>query len=516
MSSESAMLMVMNFVFDYEALDTVLPGVTQAYRDLRSPDFVGIYTSNGELFNHTFFGRDAGMTAKFVADFDHEVALEAIYMLAAYQGVEFDDVTGEQPGKIHHELRDFTTWQGSWFHRIGFYFLRSVWGVENHRLLTYFADDSTATYIRLVHKYATRIDQSILTAAYKDKHAQYATIAESVERAANWIVGNLNADGLLIVKRSNSWALPFQIFQDSVTAYAWSDGKLANYSQPISYVETQAYGLDALMDACHLLPKSHYLEVWRESIDKMIDALLNNFWTSDEDFFASCISQRSGSLKPLDVPNVSAGFTLNNLFWKDIPMQERSQKISRVVERLFSDEFLTDVGLRTRSKYHSSVTKKHIEYHDQSTVWPMFNFMVIEGLRKHRLYRLAEQLEWRLLRAAKSIEGFQEFYIVDEHGKVYNPFDHAERKLSAQMRPERNIAFTVVPMMVIARRQNGKQIELEQADWQAELEKSILSRIDLLTAEMIDEPIEVIPVKIRRTMAGISAFKSLILKRVRN
>ena len=505
----------MNLHEHQKKIESILPGISQAYKGLRSPDYVGLYTSNGELFNHTFFGRDAGMTAKFVSDFDHEVAIEVIYMLASYQGVDFNDITGEQPGKIHHEFRDFTTWRGRLFYRLGFFFMKLVWGAKNQRLLTYFADDATATYIRLIHKYATRIDRSILSGVYKDKNGEYGSVADSVEKAANWIVGNLSDSGLLSVKRVNRWSLPFQIFQDSVTAYAWSDGKIVNFKDTISYVEAQVYALDALQDACHMLPSSRYVETWQESIDKMTRTLLNDFWDHDKQYFTACISQRDGVLKPLDVPNISAGFTLNNSFWKDISSSERRDKISSVVERLFSDEFLTDVGLRTHSRHYQNPTRHHVEYHDHQTVWPMFNFMVIEGLRRHRLYRLAGQLERRLLRAAKTIDGFQEFYIVDVEGRLYEPDKEAKRKISSQMYPERNIAFTVVPMMVVARRQVDTPQELPTEAWQTELEERILSRIPILKIEEIDVPINKTAVRIKRIKAGVGAFLAIIFKQVR-
>lgn len=64
-------------------MNTIIPGVVDAYAKLRSKEGRGLYTSRGRFFNHTIFGRDSSMSAKFVTDFDHEAAVEVITVAAA-------------------------------------------------------------------------------------------------------------------------------------------------------------------------------------------------------------------------------------------------------------------------------------------------------------------------------------------------------------------------------------------------------------------------------------------------
>ena len=141
---------------DADALNEVIPGVTDAFDALRATNNDGIYTSNGAYYNHTVFGRDAALSGRFVCDFDHDLARDIIIRLARLQGYKYRQRNQEEPGRIHHEWRDFRTWKGRPMERLSVAFAGLLWGAHDHRLLTYYASDSTAEYIRLVEKYARR------------------------------------------------------------------------------------------------------------------------------------------------------------------------------------------------------------------------------------------------------------------------------------------------------------------------------------------------------------------------
>jgi glycogen debranching enzyme len=456
-------------------LEAVVPGVFDAYHSLKSHDGMGLHTSSGSFYNHTLFGRDGSMAAKFVADFDHDIVCETIIALAALQGTENDPRTQEQPGRIHHELRDFRTWRGSLADRILFLPWYRLWGVRNRQLLTYFSVDTTASYIRLVHKYAKHIDASILLRKVTNHHGEVVTIAESLVAAAGWIIDKVQDDGRMVNTRRNRWSLPFQTYQDSLTTYSRADGSLANYIQPISYVEVQAFAADALDDMAELFPGHDLTLAWRETARRMHNALVDSFWDNQQKFFASAIDADG----PLDVPNISAGWTLNTSLWREMEDEELASYIGPIVERLFSDEFLTTVGLRTMSKDAQLPVDEIIGYHSPEVVWPMFTFMVVEGLRRHRLYGLATQLENRILNSLNATGNFDEFFIVLRDGTVALQADKgSDGTLKVQMPPEKRIGFTVVPAMTMAKRSSYHDEHLPQNDWQKKLEKKILEKID--------------------------------------
>lgn len=464
-----------------QAIEALIPGVFESYESLKKDNPYGIYTSSGSFYNHAIFARDVASAARFVGSFEHDTARLIMKTLMAYQGVAHNKRTQEQPGRIHHEYRDFSRWRARLSEKLILRLMGSLWGVRNGKLLTYYATDSTASYIRAVYRFAGRIDSAFLDKEYPNKLGELTTVQKSVEQAAQWIMSNVDNQGRFVASRS-SWSLPYQTFQDSVTAYSWADGKPVNYKQPHSFLEAQSFNASALENISKLLAgRSENVNAYKECAHHMRRTLIRDYWDNESNFFTSVLSERDGAMRPLDVPNITAGWVLNASWWSEVPTQERQKKVCSVVNRLFSDEFLTPVGLRTRSKFVTEPLGDVVDYHGSQTVWPMFNYMVVEGLRRHRLYRLAEQLENRVVNGVNAIKKFAEFMVVDKDGTFYHPtknylLDH----LSVQMIPERDIAFTIVPLLSIARHRLAGLEELTPLPWQAELESAVMSRLQMV------------------------------------
>ncbi len=460
-----------------EELDAIIPGVVAAYKSLKTKNGMGIYTSNGAFYNHTFFGRDSAMAAKFVVDFDHSVARETIIALASLQGTKTDDITQEALGRIHHEYRDMTQWEGSGFERWALSFFLHRWGGSDKLLQTYYALDTTSLFIRLVNKYVHHVDMSLLTQNVRLRSGEQVTVEETLVRAANWITSQVNERGHLVSYRPNGWSLPYQTFQDSSTAFPRTDGSLANFKNGIAYTEAQAFAVDALEDVARLLEEHSERHNWQEVAHTMREALLIDFWDKETNFFGSAIDEKG----LVDLPTVTAGWTLNTSLWHELPKEHQAETISAIVEKLFSDDFLTPVGLRSRALGSPQPLPGVVEYHGRLSVWPMFTFMVIEGLRRHNLHRLAAQLENRLINGLNANGDFEEYFVLDHDGSMLRavPGKKATRTVHAQMLPEKNIAFTVIPAMVLAQRaENDKRAWPEPNDWQSQLEESVLARID--------------------------------------
>lgn len=461
----------MTYAADAENIDAIIPGVTAAYAALKSQEGLGLQTSTGSFYNHTLFGRDASNAAKFVSDFDHELVKETIVALAKFQGTQNNMRTQEEMGRIHHEYRNFRTWKGTLFERIPFLLLDDKWDIKDSQLLSYFSLDTTASFIRLTHKHVAHTDASILQKSITNHHGKTYTIQESVETAADWIMDKIDDRGLIGERQTNSYGLPFQTYQDSL--YARQDGKLADYHNHITYVEVQSLTADALHDMSHMLPDHKMAHAWRDTALRMHHAMLQLF-ADDKGFLASAIDSRG----PVDVANVSAGWTLNTSLWAEMSQHDQQKYVTAIVEKLFSEEFLTTVGLRSRAKSATSPISKTLDYHGSETVWPMFSFMVVEGLRRHRLHGLANQLEHRIVNGLNAIGGFPEFIIVTRSNTVVVATkDRTMPGLNVQMKPEKHIAFSVVPAMVMGHRAATKPRYSQPNSWQRELDERILATI---------------------------------------
>lgn len=501
-----------------DELEAIIPGVLDAYENLKTTNGMGIYTSNGAFYNHTFFARDTAMAAKFVTDFEHQVTRDTIIALAALQGVANDKTTQQEAGRIHHEFRDFTTWKGGRVERVLFSFFRRRWGATDKQLLTYYAADTTALYIRLVHKYVTHIDKSLLDLVVKNRNDESFSVRESVVRAADWLCAQVNERDHFVTTSTNGWALPYQTFQDSSTAYPRQNGRLANYRRGISYTEVQAFVIDALEDVTQMLEEHPKRHEWQSMAHGMRRALLRDYWNEDEQFFGSAIDQNG----LVDMPNISAGWTLNTSLWDEVSEPQRIETITAIVTRLFSEDFLTPVGLRTRSLNAEQPLPGVIEYHGRLTVWPMFTFMVIEGLRRHRLHGLATELENRLINGINATGHFEEFFVVDGGGHLLRSVSgaNAEVSVDAQMLPEHNIAFTVIPSMVLAwRGTNRGRAWPEQREWQKQLETDILQTITqterLAPADAAGSLKAVVPTKFRRFRGNVRSAVYFLSERRR-
>lgn len=459
---------------DMQQLDSVIPGVSEAYASLRSGEGKGIYTSRGAMFHKTIFGRDAAMTAKFVVDFDHQAAFDTIVTLISLQGTHHNTLTQEEPGRIHHEWRDFRRWHGAFGDRLPFFLLRRTWDIRRDILLTYYSLDATALFIRLVHKYATHVDATVLERKVVDREGNPTTVKAAVAAAAHWLVEAIDDSGLVAELRHNTLSLPFQTFQDSF--YSRGDGSLVVANKRIAFIEVQAFAADALFAAAHLFEGHGAAPIWREAGRQLFDTMRKQYRLSDG-YFASAIDHHGA----IDVPNISVGWILNVYPWRFLDDEERKMVISPIVRRLFSNEFLTPIGLRTRSVVTSDPVPGVVDYHGSETVWPMFTFMVIEGLRKHRLYDLARELEHRLITAYNAIPGFQEFYVISRAGITLLPQTRSAPRCDVQRLPEQQIAFSVVPAMVLAHRQIAPPSMPEPATWQRQLEQEVLSQIKRAT-----------------------------------
>lgn len=503
----------MDFLLESNKLDKIAPGVTSAYRQLRDSHGQGIYTSLGRYYNHTIFGRDAGMSAKFVSDFDHQTVWETISTLASHQGTLSSPKTQQEIGRIHHELRDYTDWDGRNFDRFGLWLAGKAWGVRNKRLLTYFAADTTATYIRLVHKYALSIDKSILDRQVPFGSGDTRLLSDSIAAAASWIVGNVDDEGCFVSRRTNRWSLPYQTFADSVTAYVWRDGSAADTSKRHSYLEAHVYCLDALQDAVRLLPDHPASKRWSNVAKQMHSALFTYFWRENTHNFVPGLFDREGKLSQLDTEMITSGWTLNASFWKHMPDPMHRAKIISIVKRLFQDDFLTDAGIRTRSLRTREPLGDMLDYHGSQTVWPMFNFMFVEGLRRLGLHGLAYQLEVRILNSINAVGNFPEFCIVDHSGQIYRPNSHAKKRIKGQMIPEQNIAFTVVPALTLAYRHAYHRPIKPTSGWRHDLEASILAsipEIDLLDPSQAAAEYLIKPIKVDRWLAGFASASHIL------
>lgn len=471
-----------------EAIPEITPSSAVMVTHRLRSEGKGLYTSEGEHFNNTIFARDSAIAARELFSRDPQIAHEVILTLASLQGVTHNKRSEEEPGRIHHESRNFASWESPKFAKEGFKLLSLVWGGNRQDMVTYFSLDSTALYALLVTDYAAT-DSSILNERVTRRDGKEITIEKSLRDSADWMSQHVTRDGLVEVPKHNKFALIHQTWKDSLTGYIREDGQPLNLSKPIAYLEVQALTTEALQRVSTVLPHSGKTEMYGKKAAKVKQAILDRFWIPEREFFASAIDYDDrGEHRRIDVLQSDPGWLLQTSLFDNLSQSDREKYISGIVRGLFSPDFLTDAGIRTRSLQYAGLINA-ADYHGSLVTWPVDTFMSAKGLRRQGFPQLAEQLEARILNAVNMAGNFYEFFFVDTSGKaLLDPnkakYKHpGDRDWAVQMFPESNIAWTVAAIVAIkSQTTKGGSAQKQSSStkhvkWQRDLETEVLGKI---------------------------------------
>lgn len=205
----------------------VAPLVERSLRDLRGLllrdplDREDLFAAAGSPWYLTLFGRDSLWTARLLLPVGTDLARGTLRALARRQGRVDDPATGEEPGKILHEVRR-----------------EQVQDAQGRPvpLVYYGSIDATALWALLLHD-AWRHGLA---------EADVRELAPALGAAVGWLVRRLrrSPDGLLRYVDASGTGLANQGWKDSGDSMRRADGTLA--PPPIALVEAQAYAVAAL------------------------------------------------------------------------------------------------------------------------------------------------------------------------------------------------------------------------------------------------------------------------------
>jgi glycogen debranching enzyme len=452
--------------------------------------------SGYHLFKDAYFGRDSLEVAEDLLDMRPDIARSVILRLASLQGTTTDRRTEEEPGKIHHEYRVLTL-EGEDIDEAGRAIFRQLaqhWEIATAPdeldaltdFIYYGTVDATPLYVRLVAEYARRVDPSILEVPYtprRQESERCPTVRQSVRRAVEWIVGSLERSdlGLLEFQRMTPRGHRFQAWKDGTTSYVHLDGSFANYNGPIASVEVQGLAYDALIAAAQLLGEQEGAETerWIGLACRLRDAVLSHFWMSDRQYFAMALDRdpSTGQPRQLQVLTSNPGATLDSGLFDGLDSERRKQVVSAIVNRIYSDEFLTPVGIRCNCLSHQDLLD-YMAYQSSHTVWHKETYDIAKGLRRQGFPHLADDLDVRLLNAVNVVGGATEFLYVLPDGQVdYDPFlartgEPAEAIVGTNV-PENDQAWSISAALAIKwRRGRRGRVEPATVGWEAELERN--------------------------------------------
>ena len=323
------------------------------------------------------FGRDSILAALQTLVFDPRPAEGVARLFAHYQGRRDNTKTGEQPGKIPHELR-----LGAMAH------LKEVTAQPS-----YMSVDSTPLFLILIGRHVE----------WSGSLALFEELRPAIDAALEWMAKQLASDpnGFLSYRGESAEGPINQGWKDSTSGVPRKNG--GSPAPPIALCEVQGYAYLAqtLMAAAFLRAS----ETSRAARLKKAAAGLRkrfnrDFWMESEGCYALALEKGK---RQVTVVTSNAGQVL----WSGIA---DATKAARTAKRLMASDMDCGWGIRTLSSLEKAYNP--LNYH-LGSVWPFDTGLIVAGFRRYRLDAQAVKLFDSVLAAADyfALGRLPEFYV---------------------------------------------------------------------------------------------------------
>lgn len=314
----------------------------------------------------TLFGRDSLLASWMALPVDPGLALHTLATLADLQGVDLDDRTEEQPGRILHEVR----------------FGEAARLALGGGSIYYGSADATPLFVMLLAE----------CRRWGADPASVEALLPAADRALAWVheFGDRDADGYVEYFRASERGLRNQGWKDSWDAIHSDDGNLAE--PPIALCEVQAYVYAAYLarrDLAVAAGDGATATDLAQRAAALKERFNRDFWLPDRRRYAVGLDRDK---TPIDAPTSNVGHCL----WAGIVDDDRAPAVAA---QLLDDTSFTGWGIRTLAT--SAARFNPVSYHNGS-VWPHDTVIAAAGLHRYGFHDEAARLADGMLRAARS------------------------------------------------------------------------------------------------------------------
>ncbi|ACQ80212.1 Amylo-alpha-16-glucosidase [Beutenbergia cavernae DSM 12333] len=330
------------------------------------------FLAAGAPWFFTLFGRDSLWAARMLLPLGTGLARGTLRTLAAGRGRREDAATGEQPGKVLHEVR------------------RAGIGIDDGARLppVYFGTiDATPLWIVLLRdawRWGLPADD-------------VAELLPALEDTLGWLDAQVSDSdgvaGFLRYEDRTGAGLANQGWKDSGDSVQWRSGELAQ--PPIALAEVQAYAYEAALAGAELLAAFDRpgADAWRDWADRLARRFRSAFWvTVDGERYPAIALDATGSA--VDSLTSNLGHLLGT------GLLDADEE--RVVASHLTDPRL-DSGYGLRTLAAGSGGYWPLRYHG-GAVWPHDTAIAVRGLARAGFAAEAEHLASGLVRAAPDLD----------------------------------------------------------------------------------------------------------------
>jgi glycogen debranching enzyme len=314
----------------------------------------------------TLFGRDSLWAARMMLPLGTELARGTLAALARRQGSRTDPDTGEQPGKILHEVREAPFQMPDGLRLPALY---------------YGTVDATPLWVGLL----------VDAWRWGMPAEQVAGFLPACEAALEWMLthGDSDGDGFLEYVDVTGSGLANQGWKDSGDSIQGADGRLA--TAPLALCEVQGYAYQAAVEGADLL--EHFgrpgTDRWRAWAERLRQRFRAQFWTDDGHgpFPAVALDRDKHRVASLTS-------NIGHLLGTGLLDPDESRLVAA---RLAGPDMNSGYGLRTLSA--TAPRFGILSYHGGS-VWPHDTAITVTGLVRDGHHDIAASLISGLLAAA--------------------------------------------------------------------------------------------------------------------
>jgi glycogen debranching enzyme len=319
----------------------------------------------------TLFGRDAIILALAALPFRRGPAESALRILARLQGCSEDRWTGEQPGRIPHELR-----------------LGESGRFGRRPPISFGSVDATPLFVVLLDEYASQTGDLTL-ARELEGHAR---------AALEWMWRYGDADGDLLIEYGqgdDATRIRNQSWKDSDDAIVFPNGALAD--PPIAASEVQAYAYAALRRGARLARRAWGDDVLARDLARRAAALRQRFdeafWLPDEQTYAMALDPQK---RPIPTLSSSIGHLLAAGI---VPHARSGLLVSQMLRRPLNSGW----GVRTVAS--GSAAFDPLGYH-RGTIWPHDVAVGVLGAARYGFHAEAAEMAASLVETSAAF-GFR-------------------------------------------------------------------------------------------------------------